>query len=158
MPDIGFQLGSTPFARSVGFASGAVRKRISAFAAATSEARLMCPRVQLYECLSQLYFLRSVEAAHRPRLYTSYTASVGDATGSVTVTPTVADSTATVTVDGVKMREITQRALNAETAFAAASNPNQFRNSGTSIADTSQLRVTLPPFGLVTIDGDLSRD
>ena len=49
------------------------------------------------------------------------------------------DTEATVTVDGLKLREITQRALNAETAFAAASDPSQFRNSGTSIADTSRI-------------------
>lgn len=68
------------------------------------------------------------------------------------------DTEAVVSVDGLRLREITQRALNAETAFIAARDPDTFRASGTSIPDSGEIQVTLPPFGLVTIDGDLSRD
>ncbi len=65
------------------------------------------------------------------------------------------DGDATVAVDVAGLQEVTQRALNAETVFSAASDASTFRASGTAISETGEIRVTLPPFGLVTIDGNL---
>ena len=65
------------------------------------------------------------------------------------------DEDATVAIDVAGLQQITQRALNAATVFTAASDADTFRESATSIATTGHLTVTLPPFGLVTIDGNL---
>ncbi len=66
------------------------------------------------------------------------------------------DEDANVTVDVAGVRDVTQRALNAETVFAAAGDAPAYRASGASVATTGELNVTLPPFGLVTIDGHLA--
>ena len=63
---------------------------------------------------------------------------------------------ADVMVAAAALGGITQRSLNAETAFVAASDASAFRESATSLASEGGIHVTLPPFGLVTIDGNLS--
>ncbi|MDQ2653598.1 MAG: hypothetical protein M3Z20_11225 [Chloroflexota bacterium] len=63
---------------------------------------------------------------------------------------------ATVTVDVAGLHDLTQRALDADTVFAAASKAGAFRQTTTSIAETGILTLTLLPFGLVTIDGNLT--
>ena len=68
------------------------------------------------------------------------------------------DENATVTVNVAGLRAVTQRPLNADTVFGAASDPGAFRASATPIAEARPLTVTLPPFGLVTIDGNLTRE
>jgi hypothetical protein len=66
------------------------------------------------------------------------------------------DEDATVTVDLAGLHDATQRALNADTVFSAASDAGAFRASVTLITEPGELTVTLPPFGLVTIDGNLT--
>ncbi len=66
------------------------------------------------------------------------------------------DDNANLRVNVTGLRDVTQRALNAGTVFAAASDAGAFRESATSIATTNGIHVTLPPFGLVTIDGNLT--
>jgi hypothetical protein len=66
------------------------------------------------------------------------------------------DGNATVMVDAAGLSEATRRPLNAGTVFAAASDSRTFRDGVTPIADPGAIRVTLPPFGLVTIDGNLT--
>jgi hypothetical protein len=68
------------------------------------------------------------------------------------------DEDATITLDVTGIQEVAQRALNAETVFSAASDAGAFRESGTPIAASGELQVTLPPFGLATIDGNLTRE
>jgi hypothetical protein len=68
------------------------------------------------------------------------------------------DGDAIVTIHVAGLREVTQRALDAATVFSAASDAGAFRESGTPIAASGALRVTLPPFGLVTMDGNLTRE
>jgi hypothetical protein len=65
------------------------------------------------------------------------------------------DGDATVTLDVAGLQAATQRALDAETAFAAANDAGAFREAVTPITPEGEIRVTLPPFGLVTIDGSL---
>ena len=66
------------------------------------------------------------------------------------------ETEAEVTVAAAALHDVTQRTLNAESAFAAASDTSTFRESATSLASEGGIHVTLPPFGLVTIDGNLS--
>jgi hypothetical protein len=66
------------------------------------------------------------------------------------------DEEATVTLDVAGLQGVTQRALNAGTVFLAASNAGAFRESATPIVTTGELTMTLPPFGLVTVDGTLT--
>jgi hypothetical protein len=65
------------------------------------------------------------------------------------------DEDATVAVDLAGLQDATQRALDANTVFSAGSDAGAFRVSATPVANTGDLTVTLPPFGLVTIDGNL---
>jgi hypothetical protein len=66
------------------------------------------------------------------------------------------DEDADVTVDVASLREASKRELNADTAFTAGSDAAAFRSSGSPITTTGELSITLPPFGLVTIDGTLN--
>ena len=66
------------------------------------------------------------------------------------------DEDATVTIDAAGLHDLRLRELNAETVFRAASDASAFRASASAASSSEGLSVTLPPFGLVTIDGNLT--
>ncbi|MEZ4561239.1 MAG: hypothetical protein R2853_00675 [Thermomicrobiales bacterium] len=66
------------------------------------------------------------------------------------------DGDATVTFSMAGLQGAAQRALNAATVFQAASDAGAFRKAVTAILETGDIRLTLPPFGLVTLDGHLT--
>ncbi|MCA9876630.1 MAG: hypothetical protein KC442_02575 [Thermomicrobiales bacterium] len=66
------------------------------------------------------------------------------------------DAETTVTLEVPGLANVSQRALNAGTAFVAGSDPDTFRRTTLPAPDATQHVLTLRPFGLVTLDGILT--
>jgi hypothetical protein len=66
------------------------------------------------------------------------------------------DEDVSVMVDAAQLQEISQRALNADSLFSAATDASAYRQAVTSIDASSKITVTLPPCGLVTLDANLA--